>query len=222
MVSPGHGRIAAAVASCKPGQMPRPVLALSWLLLGGLVSAHPGGLDKTGGHTDKKTGQYHRHATTGSRTATPAESAARAEANIVTGRVVVVSDGDTISVLTPAKEQVKVRLYAIDAPEAKQAFGARAKQELSDLVYGKTVTIEVEDKDRYGRTVGRVFADGVDVNLEMVRRRFAWWYRAYAKKDVALAKAEAEAKNAGRGLWADKTPVPPWEFRRSAKVRAGA
>lgn len=83
------------------------------------------------------------------------------------------------------------------------------------MVYGKTVTIEVEDKDRYGRTVGRVFADGVDVNLEMVRRGFAWWYRAYAKKDVALAKAEAEAKNAGRGLWADKTPVPPWEHRKN-------
>ena len=92
------------------------------------------------------------------------------------------------------------------------------------MVYGKTVTIEVEDKDRYARTVGRVFADGVDVNLEMVRRGFAWWYRAYAKKDVALATAEAEAKNAGRGLWADKTPGPPWEFRKNegkapAKVR---
>ena len=70
------------------------------------------------------------------------------------------------------------------------------------------------DKDRYGRTVGRVFVGSHDVNAEMVRRGFAWWYRTYAKKAVDLASAETEAKNAGRGLWADKAPVPPWEFRK--------
>ncbi len=118
-------------------------------------------------------------------------------------------------------QSVKVRLYGIDAPESKQAFGNRAKQENSELVFGKVVRVEVVGKDRYGRSVGRVFVAEVDVNLEMVRRGFAWWYRTYAKKDVALATAEAEAKNAGRGLWADKAPVPPWEFRSSAK-RTGA
>jgi endonuclease YncB( thermonuclease family) len=133
----------------------------------------------------------------------------------ITGKVVGVHDGDTMTVLTPAKESVKVRLHGIDSPEAKQAFGSRAKQELSSLTFGKQVRVNVEDKDRYGRTVGRVFVGNVDVNAEMVRRGFAWWYRNYAKKDVGLATAEAEAKNAGRGLWADKTPVPPWDFRRN-------
>lgn len=140
----------------------------------------------------------------------------------ITGKVVGVTDGDTITVLTAAKESVKVRLYGIDAPESKQAFGTRAKEELSRLVFGKVVNVEVKQEDRYGRTVGLVVVDGVRVNVEMVRRGFAWWYRDYAKKDVALAKAEAEAKNAKRGLWADKAPVAPWEFRQTKELRKTA
>ena len=132
-----------------------------------------------------------------------------------TGKVVGVSDGDTITVLTPANESVKVRLYGIDAPEAKQAFGSRAKQALSILVFGKEVVVEVQNKDRYGRTVGRISADGLPVNVEMVRRGLAWWYRDYAKQNMELAAAQAEAQNAKRGLWVDKRPIPPWEFRRS-------
>jgi endonuclease YncB( thermonuclease family) len=88
-----------------------------------------------------------------------------------------------------------------------QAFGSRAKQELSGLVFGKTVRVDGENMDRYGRTVGRVFVGDIP--------GFAWWYRSYAKKAVDLASAETDAKNARRGLWADKTPVPPWEFRRN-------
>lgn len=140
----------------------------------------------------------------------------------ITGKVVAVADGDTITVLTAGKESVKVRLYGIDAPEAKQAFGNRAKEELSGMVFGKVVTVEVKQKDRYGRTVGLVTADGVAVNREMVRRGFAWWYRDFAKKDVDFAKAEAEAKNAKRGLWMDKAPVAPWEFRRNESSERAA
>jgi micrococcal nuclease len=140
----------------------------------------------------------------------------------ITGKVVSVSDGDTITVLTAAKEQVKVRLYGIDAPESKQAFGNRAKQELSGLVFGKVAAVEVKQKDRYGRTVGLVNVNGVPVNEEMVRLGFAWWYRDYAKRDVGLAKAEVEAKTAKRGLWADKAPVPPWEFRRNESATRAA
>src|SRR5688572_11753296 len=109
-----------------------------------------------------------------------------AHAANITGKVVGVSDGDTITVLTAAKESVKVRLFGIDAPESKQAFGSRAKQELSALAFGKAVRVEVEDKDRYGRTVGRVFAGDVAVNVEMVRRGLAWWYRSYATKAARL------------------------------------
>lgn len=138
-----------------------------------------------------------------------------------TGKIVGISDGDTLTVLTSAKEQVRVRLHGIDAPESKQAFGTRAKQELSSLAFGKEARVEVVEKDRYGRSVGRVFVDSMDVNVEMVRRGFAWWYRIYAKLDTGLATAEAEAKNAGRGIWADKSPVPPWLFRQQAsKSRA--
>lgn len=138
-----------------------------------------------------------------------------AHAATITGKVVGVSDGDTLTVLTEAKDSVKVRLHGVDAPEAKQAFGNRAKQELSELVFGKAVRVEVEDKDRYGRTVGRVFVGDIAVNAEMVRRGFAWWYREYAKKSVELATAEAEARNAKRGLWAEPNAVAPWEFRRT-------
>ena len=123
-----------------------------------------------------------------------------AEAATVTGKVVGISDGDTLTILTAAKEQVKMRMHGIDAPEAKPAFGTRAKQELSELAFGKEVRVEVVEKDRYGRSVGRVFVGAIDVNAKMVRRDFAWWYRSYAKKDVGLAQAEAEAKNAARGL----------------------
>lgn len=142
--------------------------------------------------------------------------AAVAQAASVTGKVVGISDGDTLTILTPSKEQVKVRLHGIDAPESKQAFGSRAKQELSELAFGKEARVEVVEKDRYGRSVGRVFVGTVDVNLELVRRGFAWWYRTYAKKATDLATAETEARNAGRGLWTDKAPVPPWVFRQSA------
>jgi endonuclease YncB( thermonuclease family) len=122
-----------------------------------------------------------------------------AQAASITGKVVGVSDGDTITVLTAAKESVKVRLHGIDAPEARQAFGRFA--------------VEVVQRDRYGRSIGRVFVGDINVNVEMVRRGFAWWYRQYAKKDGALAAAEARA--AKRGLCVDKNPVPPWEFRRN-------
>jgi endonuclease YncB( thermonuclease family) len=92
------------------------------------------------------------------------------------GRVVGIADGDTITVLRAGRE-VKVRLHWIDCPERGQAFGRRAKQAKSRLVFGKTVVVEPTDADRYGRTVGRVFVDGQDINLELVSPRMAWWFR---------------------------------------------
>lgn len=128
-----------------------------------------------------------------------------------TGKVVGVSDGDTITVLKD-REQVKVRLVEIDAPEKGQAFGNRSKQALSALVHGKQVEIRVHGTDRYGRTLGRVHQSGLDVNAEMVRRGMAWVYVKYAR-DKGLYQLEAEAREQRRGLWADKEPVPPWEWR---------
>jgi micrococcal nuclease len=129
------------------------------------------------------------------------------------GKVVGVHDGDTITVLTPQKVPVKVRLEGIDAPEANQAFGARAKEELSKLVFSKQVTVREAGKERYGRVVGRVFCGGFDVNELMVGRGFAWRYAQYSE-DPKLIEAERYAKQMHRGLWSDRTPVPPWEWRK--------
>ncbi|CAN5266273.1 thermonuclease family protein [soil metagenome] len=138
-----------------------------------------------------------------------------------TGKVVGVSDGDTITVLD-GTTQVKIRLYGIDCPEKGQAFGTRAKQMTGDLAAGKIVTVRPKDKDRYGRTVAEIILpDGTSLNRALVREGMAWHFVRYAKNDQELAKLEAEARTAKRGLWADKEPVAPWEWRaKRAKEKA--
>lgn len=130
------------------------------------------------------------------------------------GRCVGVADGDTISVLHDGAA-VKIRLNAVDCPERVQAYGAVARRFTSDLVFGKTVTVRPTDTDRYGRTVGDVETpDGRTLNEALVIAGLAWWYRQYAPHDARLEALEAEARRARRGLWADRDPVPSWEFRR--------
>lgn len=143
----------------------------------------------------------------------------------IIGKVVGVSDGDTITVLDEQKRQHKVRLEGIDAPESNQDFGSKAKQSLSDLVFGKTVTVTSSKKDRYGRTLGKVTLDGKNMNLEQVNRGMAWFYRAYAKElpgsDAATyEQAEARARQEKRGLWTDPSPTPPWDFRGGKTAKA--
>jgi micrococcal nuclease len=135
------------------------------------------------------------------------------------GKVVTVNDGDTILVLHAGQSE-RVRLYGIDAPEGGQAFGTRARQFLSELVFGKVVEVEVRDLDRYGRTVGRVLVEGRDAGLELVRVGLAWHYTRYSKA-AALAAAEREAREAHRGLWAHASPLAPWDFRRSGSGKHG-
>ena len=135
-----------------------------------------------------------------------------------TGRVVAISDGDTMTLLVPdgtSFKQVKVRLGEIDTPESKQPYGERAKQALSDLAFGKQARVVVQDTDRYGRTVGRVYVGSLDANAEMVRQGAAWAYRQYLK-DQSLLRLEAEAKAAKRGLWAlpEAERCPPWDWRK--------
>lgn len=141
---------------------------------------------------------------------------ATATAQTIAGRVVGVSDGDTITVLADGHDQYKVRLAEIDAPEKAQAFGQHAKQSLSDLVFAKDVTVEVVDKDRYGRTVGQVYVNATNVNTLQVERGMAWAYRRYLKNQ-ALLGIEQQAREARRGLWADAAPTPPWEYRREQR-----
>ena len=130
--------------------------------------------------------------------------ALQAHADTLLGKVVAVADGDTITVLDTNKVQHKIRLAGIDAPEKAQPYGQTSKQSLSDLVFGKTVTVDTDKTDRYGREVGKVLVDGVDTNLEQVRRGLAWHYKAYQREQSPsdrLAYAAAE-KTPQRPAWA--------------------
>jgi len=143
-----------------------------------------------------------------------------------TGRVVAISDGDTLTLLVPdgaSFKQVKVRLGEIDTPESRQPYGNRARQALSDLAFNQQARVVVQDTDKYGRTVGRVYVGGVDVNAEMIRQGAAWAYRQYLK-DQSLLKLEADAKAAKRGLWAlpEAANCPPWDWRRGNCATASA
>jgi len=130
------------------------------------------------------------------------------------GSVVSVLDGDTIEVLHNTRAE-RIRLNGIDCPERDQAYGKRAKQATSALVFGKEVTLQTYGKDEYGRTIADVLLpDGTNVNHALVRDGWCWWYRKYAPSDTKLEMLEAVAKAAKRGLWADPKPVPPWEWRK--------
>ena len=139
-----------------------------------------------------------------------------AYADTFRGLVVGITDGDTIKVLKDDKEQIKVRLVEIDAPEKRQAFGNRSKETLSDYCFNKVATLAEKGKDRYGRTLARVTCNGVDVNAEMVRVGMAWVYDKYVT-DRSLYALQDEARAARRGLWVDADPMPPWEWRHGPK-----
>ena len=148
-------------------------------------------------------------------------AAAVAAADPITGKVVSVHDGDTVRVLDAAKVEHKVRLQGIDAPERGQPFGTVSRDRLASLTMGKSVTVHDDGRDKYGRTLGRIEVDGQDVNRQMVADGLAWHYVRFSD-DERLAAAERDARAAGRGLWADREPVPPWEWRASDKERKAA
>jgi endonuclease YncB( thermonuclease family)/methylphosphotriester-DNA--protein-cysteine methyltransferase len=142
---------------------------------------------------------------------------------VIEGKVVRVADGDTITVLDNQNKQHRIRFQGIDAPESKQAFGQKSKQSLSDLVFGKQVTVIYSKMDKYRRVVGKVMLDGKDVNIEQIKAGLAWHYKKYEDEQppedrVSYAKAEQEARAAKRGLWAEPNPTPPGEYRQKAKL----
>lgn len=139
-----------------------------------------------------------------------------AQAETFLATVVGVADGDTLTVLNSERQEIKIRLTEIDAPEKHQPFGTRSKQSLSDLCFGKQAEIVSKAKERYGRTVARVKCAGLDANTEQVKRGMAWVYVRYVT-DQNLYVMQQEAKAAKRGLWADTSPTPPWEFRKRAQ-----
>lgn len=143
-------------------------------------------------------------------------------AETLSGRVVGIADGDTITLLDAANQQHKIRLAGIDAPEKSQPYGQASKQALSDQVYDRQVSVETSKRDRYGREIGKVLIAGQDANLEQVRRGLAWHYKQYQKEQPledrqAYGAAEIEARDAKRGLWADTDPMPPREWRHGKR-----
>lgn len=135
-------------------------------------------------------------------------------AQVLTGRVVKIADGDTFTLLVNGSEQVKIRLDGIDAPEKGQAYGDKAKEYLSSMIWREPVTVNVKSKDRYGRSIGKVSTPTIsDVNLEMIRAGYAWQYRDY-NNDKTYTAAENQARKNMRGLWQDKNPIRPQDFRK--------
>jgi micrococcal nuclease len=140
-----------------------------------------------------------------------------ASADIFSGKVVSVADGDTINILHDNVKE-KVILYGIDCPETGQAFGAEAKKFTDDACYGKVVNVEDHGKDSRGRTIGVVLLpDGTNLNRTLVKQGLAWWSDKFAAKDTTLKQLHETAKAGHVGLWADSNPVPPWIFRNGDK-----
>ncbi len=149
---------------------------------------------------------------------------AQVHAEILHGRVVGVADGDTVTVLNASRQQHKIRLMGIDAPEKKMPYGNKSKQSLSDLVFDRQVQVEYNKKDRYGRTLGKLIVNGVDANLAQIKAGMAWHYKQYQREQSvadrsAYAQAEEEARTSMRGLWKDTDPMPPWNWRKQQKKK---
>jgi endonuclease YncB( thermonuclease family) len=145
----------------------------------------------------------------------------------ITGKVISVHDGDTISVLENEHAQYRIRLAGIDAPEKGQAFGNVAREHLASLCAGRLVKASCSKIDRYGRHVCTVWVDEMDVSLAQLRAGLAWHFKRYASEQspderAAYARAEEESRAAGLGLWQDKTPVPPWQWRALSMPAAGS
>jgi endonuclease YncB( thermonuclease family) len=146
----------------------------------------------------------------------------QAEAAQLNGKVVGISDGDTITLLDDQQVQHKIRLAGIDAPENKQAFGEKSKQALSDCAYGKPAVVDYDKKDKYGRTVGKVLVDGRDCNIRQISLGLAWHYKKYANEQPAAdreayAMQEQTAKEQRLGLWSEQTAIAPWDYRKQKR-----
>lgn len=148
---------------------------------------------------------------------------APANGTTLQGKVIGISDGDTITVLTDDRRQVEVRVYGVDCPEKSQPFGSRAKQFTSRTVFKKRVSIQVQDIDRYGRAVGIVTTqDGTVLNRELLANGMAWLYTKYCRNSVCRdwKAVEQKAKRARVGLWSDTYAVAPWQYRQAQRSNA--
>jgi endonuclease YncB( thermonuclease family) len=154
-----------------------------------------------------------------------------AAAEVLEGRVIAVADGDTITVLDASNRQHRIRINGIDAPEKRQPFADRSRQNLSRMAFQKNARLECHKTDRYGRKVCKVWVQPtdcptcgktLDLGHAQVLAGLAWWYRDYAREQSAedqgrYESAEDEAQVQRQGLWRDKSPVPPWDWRRKQR-----
>lgn len=131
----------------------------------------------------------------------------------IQGIIIGISDGDTVKLLDSENKQYKIRLNCIDAPEKRQDFGEKSKESLSDMIFGKYVEVYYNKLDRYGRIVGTIYHNGVDINLEQVKRGMAWVYTRYCS-DREYKKQENIAKKNKKGLWILAKPIEPWVYRK--------
>lgn len=143
-------------------------------------------------------------------------ASAQAWCSTLTGNVVGVHDGDTLTVLVD-RRPVKIRLAEIDAPELGQPYGTRSRQSLSAICFRSQADIQPVSEDRYGRTVAHVVCNGRDAIAEQVQQGMAWVYDRYTKPDSPLYDAQGNAMTARRGLWADRDAVAPWAWRRAVE-----
>lgn len=127
-----------------------------------------------------------------------------------------IHDGDTINVINEDGKKVKIRLYGIDAPEIKQAYGKESRQCLEDMLKNKNISFAVEDKDKYGRIVATIYVDNINVNYEMIKKGCAWSYFQYSKS-LRNEFAQFKAKYSNIGLWSQDNPQAPWEYRKENK-----
>lgn len=139
-------------------------------------------------------------------------------ADTINGKVIGIVDGDTVDVLDASKVTHRIRLAGIDAPEKSQAFGSRSTKHLSNLIFGKTVSVEWTKKDRDERAVGKILIDGKDANLAQVQAGMAWHFKKYQKEQspadrATYAQAEIAAHTSRIGLWVDANPIPPYDYR---------
>lgn len=135
----------------------------------------------------------------------------------ITARVIRVHDGDTITVVN--NEKMNIRLYGIDAPESNQLFGLESKQFLSDLILDKEVTININEQDFWGRSVGEVIINDINVNHELLKNGLAWWMNEYYPNDLELKDLEDSARDRKLGLWSQENPVSPWRWRKELKIQ---
>lgn len=196
------------------------IAGLCLALFATFATSHPGRVDRNGCHQDERARKKHCHADRSNARAPkfdPRNPPRPGDEGVFHGPLVRVGDGDSLYVKVQGVV-MGFRLSEVDAPELKQPYGKTAKAELTSLVSRRNLVLMPFDTDRYGRTVAHVWADGVHVNYEMVRRGAAWFYDAYSRGD-ALYHVEQQARDAKRGLWALplKDRVEPWVWRREER-----